>query len=54
VIELAAHRLQTSLDIAAEQIDGFESKLGMELLSTVDWLTEGEDCEATMERSAKD
>lgn len=32
------------LDKTADQIDGFESPLGMELLSTVDWLVEKENC----------
>lgn len=37
------------LDRTAELIDGFESPLGMELLATVDWLIERENCEATLE-----
>ena len=36
------------LDKTAELIDGFESPLGMELLATVDWLIQREDCEATL------
>ncbi len=37
--------LRIILDQTAEHIDGFESPLGMELLSTVDWLIEREHCE---------
>jgi len=37
--------LRAILDRTAERIDGFESPLGMELLSTVDWLIEREHCE---------
>lgn len=37
--------LRAILDRTAERIDGFESPLGMELLSTVDWLIEREQCE---------
>jgi O-acetyl-ADP-ribose deacetylase (regulator of RNase III) len=36
--------LRAILDRTAERIDGFESPLGMELLSTVDWLIEREHC----------
>jgi hypothetical protein len=36
--------LRTILDRTSERIDGFESPLGMELLSTVDWLIEREHC----------
>lgn len=36
-----------ALDRASEIIDGFESPLGMELLSTVDWLLMN-DCEPTV------
>jgi O-acetyl-ADP-ribose deacetylase (regulator of RNase III) len=36
--------LRAILDRTAELIDGFESPLGMELLSTVDWLIEREHC----------
>jgi O-acetyl-ADP-ribose deacetylase (regulator of RNase III) len=36
------------LDRTAERIDGFESPLGMELLSTVDWLIERERCERSV------
>lgn len=32
------------LDRTAERIDGFESPLGMELLATVDWLIQRENC----------
>lgn len=34
-----------ALDKVSELIDGFQSPLGMELLSTVDWLVEREGCE---------
>jgi hypothetical protein len=40
--------LRFILDRAAERIDGFESPLGLELLSTVDWLIEREHCPATV------
>lgn len=33
------------LDLTAKRIDGFESPLGLELLSTVDWLIAREGCE---------
>jgi O-acetyl-ADP-ribose deacetylase (regulator of RNase III) len=36
------------LDRTSELIDGFESPLGMELLSTVDWLIEREQCDASL------
>ncbi len=36
--------LRAILDRTAERIDGFESPLGLELLSTVDWLIEREHC----------
>ncbi len=36
--------LRDILNRTAERIDGFESPLGMELLSTVDWLIEREHC----------
>jgi hypothetical protein len=36
------------LDRTAALIDGFESPLGMELLATVDWLIQREQCEATL------
>ncbi len=43
------HRaLQDVLDRATTSIDGFESPFGMELLATVDWLIEQEDCEANL------
>ena len=44
----SSHELRIILDQTAEQIDGFESPLGMELLSTVDWLMEREHCDATV------
>lgn len=40
--------LRAVLDRTADRIDGFESPLGMELLSTVDWLIERERCERTV------
>lgn len=40
--------LRAILDRTAERIDGFESPLGMELLSTVDWLIERERCGRTV------
>jgi O-acetyl-ADP-ribose deacetylase (regulator of RNase III) len=40
--------LRVILDRTAERIDGFESPLGMELLSTVDWLIEREHCERSI------
>jgi O-acetyl-ADP-ribose deacetylase (regulator of RNase III) len=40
--------LRAILDRTAERIDGFESPLGMELLSTVDWLIQREGCEASV------
>jgi O-acetyl-ADP-ribose deacetylase (regulator of RNase III) len=40
--------LRTILDRTSERIDGFESPLGMELLSTVDWLIEREHCERSV------
>jgi O-acetyl-ADP-ribose deacetylase (regulator of RNase III) len=39
------HELGRVLDLTAERIDGFESPLGLELLSTVDWLITREGCE---------
>jgi len=36
------------LDCTAQRIDGFESPLGMELLSTVDWLIQRERCEPNL------
>ena len=41
--------LQRILDRTADRIDGYQSPLGMELLATVDWLLEREDCPATIE-----
>jgi O-acetyl-ADP-ribose deacetylase (regulator of RNase III) len=40
--------LRVILDRTAERIDGFESPLGMELLSTVDWLIQREHCEPNL------
>ena len=40
--------LQVVLDRTAAWIDGFESPLGLELLATVDWLIEREDCSPTV------
>lgn len=40
----AARPLLGVLDRTAERIDGFQSPLGMELLATVDWLIEREQC----------
>jgi len=40
--------LRAILDRTSERIDGFESPLGMELLSTVDWLIEREHCERSV------
>jgi hypothetical protein len=40
--------LRAVLDRTAERIDGFESPLGLELLSTVDWLIEREHCAPTV------
>jgi hypothetical protein len=42
-----------ALEVTSNVIDGFESPLGMELLSTVDWLIAREKCPATVE-SIKD
>lgn len=36
------------LDRTAQRIDGFESPLGMELLATVDWLIQRENCTANL------
>lgn len=44
-----AEPFRPALEKTAEIIDGFESPLGMELLSTVDWLLSGRRCEATVE-----
>lgn len=41
--------LRQILDRTAERIDGFESPLGMELLSTIDWLIAQEGYPATLE-----
>jgi len=37
-----------ALERTAQIIDGFESPLGMELLATVDWLLQQDQCEATV------
>lgn len=44
-----AEYLNEVLDLTAERIDGFESPLGMELLSTIDWLTTKGSCEFTLD-----
>ena len=44
----SAAPLRLILDHTAERIDGFESPLGMELLSAVDWLIQREGCEPTL------
>ena len=44
-----ARPLLAILNLTAERIDGFESPLGMELLSTVDWLVRREDCEKSVQ-----
>ena len=41
--------LRRILDRTAERIDGFESPLGMERLSTIDWLISEEGYPATLE-----
>lgn len=41
--------LNAVLDITAERIDGFQSPLGMELLSTIDWLTTREGYDFTVD-----
>lgn len=43
-----ARQYQPALEQTAEVIDGFESPLGMELLSTVDWLLNAEHCSPTV------
>jgi len=43
-----ARQYQPALERTAEVIDGFESPLGMELLSTVDWLLNTEHCAPTV------
>ena len=45
--EAASHFLP-ALESTARVIEGFESPLGMELLATVDWLTQEGRCEATV------
>lgn len=44
----AARRYLPALERTADVIDGFESPLGMELLGTVDWLLNRENCAATV------
>lgn len=44
----ASRNLLRVLDLTAKRIDGFESPLGMELLSTVDWLIERQHAEPTI------
>ena len=44
-----AEHLKRILDFASKRIDGFESPLGMELLSTVDWLIERQRREPTIQ-----
>jgi hypothetical protein len=44
-----AKRYAKALESTCALIDGFESPLGMELLSTVDWLIEKEGCAADLE-----
>jgi len=48
--QLEAEPLKAVLDRTAERIDGFESPLGMELLSTVDWLTTQGNYDFTVEK----
>ncbi len=43
-----AKSYRETLDITARVIDGFESPLGLELLSTVDWLLFRDGCEPTL------
>lgn len=49
LMQLEVEPLKEVLDRTAERIDGFESPLGMELLSTVDWLTTRANCEFTVD-----
>jgi O-acetyl-ADP-ribose deacetylase (regulator of RNase III) len=42
-------RYSEVLDRTSDMIDGFESPLGMELLATVDWLIQRENCEPNMQ-----
>jgi O-acetyl-ADP-ribose deacetylase (regulator of RNase III) len=44
----SSRALRAILDRTTERIDGFESPLGMELLSTVDWLIQREHCDPTV------
>ena len=46
--EPSAAAYQLPLDKTSDLIDGFESPLGMELLSTVDWLVATARCDATV------
>ena len=43
-----AQSLRTILERTSERIDGFQSPLGMELLSTVDWLIQREHCDSNL------
>jgi O-acetyl-ADP-ribose deacetylase (regulator of RNase III) len=43
-----SRQYQPALERTAKVIDGFESPLGMELLSTVDWLLNAEQCAPTV------
>lgn len=49
LISSEASTYKEALDKTSEVIDGFESPLGMEILSTVDWLVYKEQCPATLE-----
>jgi hypothetical protein len=46
--QASSKHLREVLDRTTQRIDGFESPLGMELLATVDWLIEREQCERTV------
>jgi hypothetical protein len=48
LLSAAARQYLPALEKTAEVIDGFESPLGMELLGTVDWLLNRENCAATV------
>ena len=43
-----SRNLSAVLDRTSQRIDGFETPLGMELLSTVDWLIQREGCGRTV------
>jgi hypothetical protein len=43
-----ARKYLPALERTTDVIDGFESPLGMELLGTVDWLLNRENCAATV------